>query len=296
MELLVIALLAMLMVILLFFGIKGIMHRDVYVDRFKVQKYDPSQDEHIQKAKEYHKKKEKRKKIPFSQKITLILLGGFIFAALAYAVSGKGYIALIAMLGGLYIPRVFYKWQLKNEQRLITNQIEQAIEAMSMVMRSGGGMPEAIERAVENTNNPIKAELERVLYEIKLGKPEAEVLQKFAERINVPELEMLSISAELQRDGMPINIANVLNNMQSSIRTRQGYIDEVKAMTSENRLAVWIVSAIPFIMVAIIRPLMPEFRQVLFETAGGVVFSLFMFATIILGISWAFKIANVENL
>lgn len=290
------ALLVMIMVILLFYGAKNIMHRDVYADRFGMQKYDPSQDEYIQKAKEHHKKKDERKRIPFSQKLTLILLGGFIFAVLAYAISGKGYIALIAMLGGLYIPKLYINWQAKNEERLVTSQVEQAVEQMSMVLKSGGGMPDAIEKALKEAKNPIKAELDRILYEIKLGKPEAEVLQKFTERVNVPELEMLSISSDLQRDGMAVNMANVLSNMQSSIRTRQGYIEEVKAMTSENRLAVWVVATIPFIMIAIMRTIMPEFRHVLFETLGGIMFSLLMFSAIIFGIGWALKIANVEEI
>lgn len=289
------AFLVMLMVVFLFFGIKHITHRDISAARFGVQKFKPEEDEHIQKAKRKFKQKEKQKKLPRTQKIALIAIGSIGFATIALAVSGKIYIAFIAMLGGFYVPNIWYNWNKKSQERMISSQVEQATEAMSIVLRSGGGMAEAIEKGMKDIKNPFKTELEQTLYEMKLGKPEAEVLQGLSERVPVPELEMLAIASELQRDGMAVNMANVLNNMQSNIRTRQGNIDEIRAITAENRMAVWIVAIIPFVMIAIMRTILPEFKQVLFENVFGIMFSIVMFSIIIFGIGWALKIANVED-
>jgi Flp pilus assembly protein TadB len=99
----------------------------------------------------------------------------------------------------------------------------------------------------------------------------------------------------LKKEGLVINTTNVMSDIQHSIRERQAYTEEVRVMTTENRLAVWIVSIIPFVLIAIMRNLMPGFRETLFENALGIAFSFLMFTTIIGGVAWALNIADVEK-
>lgn len=289
------AIAVMFMVVLLFLGIKIVTEKGYSATRFGLQRYDPQKDEHLQKAKKVHTKKKERLKMSLSQRVGLILSGGFFLGFVAFAVTGSGVITTISALGGFLMPLLREKRIIKSKERLYSSQVEQAMETISMVIRSGGDITEGMERAAKEVGEPFRAVLLKAVDELRLGKPEVEVFQEMAAKTPVPELEMLSIATMLKKEGLVINTTNVMSSIQHSIRERQAYTEEVRVMTTENRLAAWIVSIIPFVLIAIMRNLMPGFRETLFENALGIVFSFLMFTTIIGGVAWALNIADVEK-
>src|SRR5690606_22022325 len=94
---------------------------------------------------------------------------------------------LVAAFSGYIFPKVWASWQLNNNVKVLNNQLEQAAETMAMVIRSGGSMMSAIDKATLEIENPLKKEMEKASYELKLGKPEADVLRDLSERVKLPE-------------------------------------------------------------------------------------------------------------
>ena len=289
------ALAIMAMVILLFYGVRIVTEKGYSASRFGLQRYDPQKDEHLQKAKMSHIKKKERLKMPAAQKAALIMTGGFFLGFMAFAVTGSMPITLISAQGGFLMPLLKEKSGIKTRERLYSSQVEQAMETVSMVVKSGGDIAEGMEKAAKEIGEPFRPVLLRAVDELRLGKPETEVFQEMAQKTPVPELEMLVIATMLKKEGLVINTTNVMGDIQHSVRERQAYTEEVRVMTTENRLAVWIVSIVPFVLVAIMRGLMPGFRETLFENQLGIIFSFAMFATIIGGVAWALNIADVEK-
>jgi len=280
----------------LIIGIRIVLKRDIAPTRFAVTKnYNPGHD-YIHKEENIKMAERQKPKIPLQKKIVLIILGLSVSFVFAFAVTGSILVSLLlAIFGGYIFPRTWLSLQLHNNVRILNSQLEQAAETMSMVIRTGGSIISAIDKATLEIENPFKRELEKTSYELKLGKPEAEALQDLAERVKLPELEMLAVASQLQREGMSINMATILNNIQNNIRIRQSLEEETKSLTAENRMAVWIVAAMPFVMLSIMRILAPDLTYFLFNTFAGVVFTIISFIVILIGVVWALKIAQMNT-
>lgn len=237
-----------------------------------------------------------RRKIPRARFVTLVLVGSLIAGGVMYIFSGRGWLTMLATPLGFLAPKIWLDWFTKTQYKLISHQLEQAIEAMAVVIRSGGGLPAALEKAIEISEQPLKAELERTANEIKLGLPEPEAFSRLSARVNLPEMDTLGVAFALRKDGMAVNMANVLTEIQTSLRQRQALNEEVNAVVAENKLAIWIVSAVPILTISIMRYVAPEMAAPLFDTLLGVFVLVFCLILIIIGILWSLKLADGDNL
>ncbi len=291
------SILALIAIFFLITGLQKILKKDISAQRFSArQHYDPENDDILQKENKKLSERNNKPELPLNKKIILIVFGCSLSFVFALAITGSIIISLlICLFGGYLLPKIWSAWQLKSSVKTLNNQLEQVAETMAMVIRSGGSLTSAIDKAVLEIGNPLRKELERASYEMKLGKPEAETLRDLADRVKLPELEMLAVASQLQREGMSINMATVLNNIQSNIRIRQSLQEEVRSLTSENRMAVWIVASIPFIMLTIMRFLAPDLTNFLFHTVPGIIFTMACFTLILVGVIWALKIAEMDE-
>lgn len=285
---LIFAVLGGIMAFMAVFGIGELLKRTTGHNRFGAFRHD-FQKEKVEKIKET-----KSVSIPPAMKILLILGGGFAFGCVVMIVTGKLSIAALSSLGGFIVPKLWLQHLERNQEKALASQLEQAVESMSMVIRSGGGISDALEKALDDAKEPLKKYLIQASSELKLGVPEMDVFQRLADRINVPEIDMLSVATALRKEGMAVNMANVLSQIQGNIRVRQAFEGEVKAITSENRMAVWIVAAVPFFTISLIRFFSPDFIAPLFNNIIGIVALLLTIILVVVGVIWALKIADTE--
>ena len=229
-------------------------------------------------------------------RVLLIVVSGIVCGSIAYAVTGLILVSLISSFTGLITPNIWYRWYKKNQESLIMQQMEQASETMASVIKSGGSMIAALEKAASESKEPLKKELIKASMELRLGVSTTEVFIHLAKRVALPEMLILSIGLELQQKGMPINTANMLLQIQKNIRQRQLLIQEIKTITTENKMAGWIVAAIPFLSIAMMRQFSPEFTDPLFKTVTGM--SIFLTCTLIIigGIYWVMKMTDMKEI
>lgn len=277
--------------ILFIFGLREIFKRDVKASKFSAFRYDASKELDIPRVNP----RERISNLHLGRNILLFILGGTLFGIIAFIISGKLFIAVLAFPAGIVAPKLWDQRGKKKYENTLAMQIEQAVESMSIVIRSGGGMPDAIEKALTDAEEPFKKELEQVSSELKLGVPEPNVFARLADRVDIEEMEMLSVATTLQQEGLAVNMANVFKQIQNNIRTRQAFQEEVRAITSENRMAVWIVACVPVFTIAIMRLFAPDFIAPLFETFIGGVTLTVCAILVVTGVIWALRIANNDD-
>jgi len=273
-------------------GIKMLLHRDVNISRFGVVKYNREKDKQLTKMNLAAKEKSPLT-VPIF--IILVLTGAILFFGGVYIFTGVLKLSLFASAGGFIAPKIWLDWYKKKQEKLVSSQAEQALETMATVIKSGGGMYEALDKAVNNVGEPLKSKLEHTLSEMKIGISEDEAFLRLAEQLDIPEMSMLNVASLIRKEGITVNMATVFTSIQSNLRQRQAFIEEVKAITSENRLAVWVVAAVPFFTVGIIRFFGPDFIDPLFTAPIGLIMFVILTIMIIVGIYWALKIADTTN-
>ncbi|MHB1126976.1 MAG: type II secretion system F family protein [Bacillota bacterium] len=273
---------------LLVYGAKLATHREINLNRFIPGKYQPTLAE--------AKKKSKPQPLPTARTVLLVLSGGLTAGVIVYTVVGILWVALGASFLGLLVPRRWSNWHQAGQSKLRSSQIEQAMEIMSAILRSGDGITSALERAAREIGRPLSSELVQTTGEIKVGKSPAEAFEHLADRVQLPEMAMLNLAVSLQQTGMAINMAAVFEEIQSGIRNRQALAEEVSALTAQNRMSAWIVGAVPFGFIGMVRWIAPDFVAPLFETPLGLTVFVVSTATIISGIIWITLMAGADIL
>ena len=271
--------------VLLIVSLRSMFKREKNISKFSV---NWKEEEHY---KTYERKKRKTNPIM----LMFVIIGGFIGFGIMFLVTGKQKFSLIGLLIGFLVPNIWRKRHEKKQQHLILLQLEQTAEIMSSVLRSGSGLVDALERSANEIANPLREELLITANEIKLGVSNAMAFQNLANRVEVDQLDILSMAINLQEEGVAVNLSALLEQIQDNIRYKLAHQRQVKVMTAENRLAGWIVSVLPFGTLAIMRLIMPDIVAPLFTTTIGLIIFTFNTVVIVIGVIWLMKIANVET-
>lgn len=288
------ALLAASSVLMLFYGIRGLSRPAYKVDRFKARSYSVESDEDYMEHEKELREIEKLYKVDNSKKILLLIAASAACGAIGYSISGQVHISLASCLFGFAAPAAFEKWHADGQRKLLEKQFEQAAEQMAIVIKSGGSIQSAIEKAAEEAKYPLKKELEVMSAQTKLNMPPAQVFLLAKEKIPVPELEMLVMVFSLQQQGMAVNAASVLERVEESIRARRAFREQISAITSEGRLSSKVVGVMPFLVIGFIRKVAPEFMDPLFTTAWGMALLAGCVISILVGMAWINRMIRIE--
>lgn len=254
-----------------------------------ISKFAPDWEE------EHYKTYERKKRRINPLILILVIIGSITGFGIMFLVTGMFTYSLIGLLIGFLVPSFWGKRHTKKQRQLMLIQLEQTAEIMSSVLRSGSGLVDALERAANEIANPLKSELLTTANEIKLGTSNSIAFQNLASRVDIDQLDILSMAINLQEQGMAVNLSTLLEQIQDNIRYRLSYQRQVRVMTAEYRLAGWIVSALPFVTLFIMRLVMPDIVAPLFNTTLGLVLFTFNTVVIVIGVVWLMKIANVES-
>lgn len=266
-------------------GLQFYNRREIEVNRFK-----PNYDK-----EEVEIKPQKNHALSSSKRILLIISGGLTTGVLVYAVVGNLIMAFISSFAGFFFPGVWFKWYTKNQEKLVSGQFEKAAEIMAAVIKTENNMVAALERAASDNSEPLRSKLNKTAKEISLGIPPNKAFESLARSVNVPEILIISVGIDLQQKGMAINMSSMLEQVQKNIRNRQALRDELNVMTTENKIAGWVVAAIPFATLALFRLINPEFVAPLFNTTVGLAIFAFCFIVIALGLYWLLQIAEMKE-
>ena len=236
-----------------------------------------------------------KKALSNSKTIIMVIAGGLSTGVLAYAIVGNAYISALSSLLGFIFPKLWYTWYSKGQEKLASKQMEKAAETMAAVLKTENNIVAALERAAFDCDEPLKSKLTKTAQEIRLGIQTNIAFDNLAKSVDVPEMMIISIGIELQQQGMAINMASTLEQVQKNSRSRQALRDELNVMTTENKMSGWIVSAIPFVTLAMIRKVSPEFIAPLFNTPVGLSVFIGCVAIIAVGLYWLLQIAEMKD-
>ena len=97
---------------------------------------------------------------------------------------------------------------------------------------------------VENANEPSKSEFSRAITDERLGIPLEEAIRKVSVRMASRDLEQVAMLAELLRTTGG-NAAEVLDVIVLTVRERHDIRRLVRTLTTQGRMARWILTALP---------------------------------------------------
>jgi tight adherence protein B len=206
-----------------------------------------------------------------------VALTGIAFL-LIYAITGSYWWAILAFV----IPYLSREWVLRTLKRRrdrFAEQLPDALQVVASALRSGHSFAGALAVVVESSSEPMKSEMQRVVADEQLGVPIQESLGVVAERMASRDIEQLALVAQLQREAGG-DSAEVIDRVAETVRERFDLRRLIQTLTMQGRMSRWIVTALPIVIVIVIRLENPHYFHPLVSTLGGKV-------VLILAAAWA---------
>lgn len=223
-------------------------------------------------------------------------------AGFAAAASGAGsadggvsppLAAGIGAIVGLLLPALYLRVRIARRAKQTEHQLVELCEVMSTMLSSGFGYVQALGAAADQIGRPLGEEVGRFLDAVRLGSDFDRALAETRERVDSPDFEVIATALEVQRRTGG-NLAEILRGVGQTIRERQAFQQELRALTSRERFSAIIVAAFPLLLAVVLTAMMPDvFGRLITDPTGRIVLGIALVMDL-LGYACARRLAKLE--
>jgi tight adherence protein B len=191
-----------------------------------------------------------------------------IVPVLALLFTGKVIIAIVATVVAMIFPRLAYGYLKKKRQESVINQMPDALNMMGGSLRSGASLAIALDLVATETPPPFSQEISLLLREQKIGISLEDAMESMSKRLRLEEVDLF-VSAVTISKNVGGNLAEVLERLAQTLRSKAVMEGKIKALTSQGKLQGIVVGLLPIFMGFALNYLEPEAMAPLFSTWYG---------------------------
>lgn len=166
-------------------------------------------------------------------------------------------IAAFAVLFPL-APLVVFNHLASKRSKKLASQLTDALQIVCRSLEAGHPVATAVSLVAREMPDPIGTEFGMTADEVSYGMSLTNAVQRMAERAGDPDVELFAATVRLQ-EKTGGNLTELLKANTKTIRERQTMRLKVRAATSEGRASAMILTSAPFLVMAAIHMLRPEF-------------------------------------
>ncbi|MCL5057063.1 MAG: type II secretion system F family protein [Actinobacteria bacterium] len=200
------------------------------------------------------------------------------------------------ILAGLMVTVISILWlRVAKARRLskFNSQIGDALVIMSNALRSGFSFLQAMDMVRKELPNPLSKEFGRTFQEMNLGTATEEALGNLNTRVNSDDLDLVITAVLIQRQ-VGGNLAEILDNIASTIRERIRIKGEIKTLTAQGKMSGFVIGLLPVVLAVVMSFISPDYMSVLFTTPFGLAMLAGAVILEIIGILLIRKIIDIK--
>jgi tight adherence protein B len=164
---------------------------------------------------------------------------------------------------------------------------------VSTSLRSGFGLPQALDSISRDSAEPIAKEFSRALAETRIGTDIADALERLANRMGSKAMSMAVMAIRIQRE-VGGNLAETLETTAKTLRERESLFRQVRALSAEGRLSAYILIALPIGLFLYMMWVNYEYISLLWTTGLGLVMLIGGIVSLIIGVFWMRRVVRIE--
>jgi tight adherence protein B len=191
------------------------------------------------------------------------------FGAVVLAAAWSSWFILLLPVG----PVAVWYWvgrQARRQRKLFAEQLPDNLDVMAQSTRVGHSLVGALSAMAEGAAQPSRREFARVVTDEQLGIPLEDALRTIAIRMENRDMDHVALVALLQRETGGAS-AEVIDQVADNIRGRMEIRRLVNTLTAQGRLARWIVSLMPVVLILMILLIFPSYLDPLLHESFGIV-------------------------
>jgi tight adherence protein B len=220
-----------------------------------------------------------------------IALGLAIFAMLIG--GGSAIYLLVGLVLGVALPWIYLSVKKRRRLRAFKAQLADTLQLMAGSLSAGLSLAQSVDTVIREGTDPMAAEFRRALVETRLGVEIEDALNGVAERMGSVDFEWVVMAIRIQRE-VGGNLSELLNKVAETIREREYLERQVKTLSAEGRLSVWILGGLPPGFLAYLGIANPSYVTPLFTSPIGWVLLTVMGVLLTAGILWMKRVVKVE--
>lgn len=214
--------------------------------------------------------------------LALILSAAGVFLILN-ALFSSPYVALTGIPIGIFLPVSYLNGLVKKRGEVLARQLHGALIMWANSIRSGASLSQAIIASIDRVQPEINEELKLIKYNIDLGTSAADSLEKAQERMPVAEFKMVVLTAKIHKQ-LGGNLAERFEKIAVTIEDRVAVRANLKAYTTQARLGATVAGAMPFVTLAILKMMSPDYLKPMVQSPHGIM--ALIAAVILVFVGW----------
>lgn len=202
--------------------------------------------------------------------VSTVLAAGMLVVAAGWLVAGSpvfgAAIAGCGLVGGLGAVRA----DADKRQASLRDEVPDALRSLGVCFRAGL----SLEQTLRQTGAEMRGSLGELFLSssrvLETGGGAGEALEVFRRRADVPELAFVAVALDVQHT-CGGSIAPVLEAARESVEGEIDLARSLRVQTAQAKLSARIVTAMPFVLVALFSLMSPGFLAPFFESVEGAV-------------------------
>ncbi|MBE6408755.1 MAG: hypothetical protein E7038_09160 [Lentisphaerae bacterium] len=203
------------------------------------------------------------------------------------------FLALLTVVITFPMPRLYLRHLKKLRLQKFSDQLEDALLAMSSSLKAGFSINQAIESVAQENRSPISFEFKLLTNEIRLGVPLEEALENMNKRMQSPDLELVSVAIITARQTGG-ELTGVLERLAGVIRERVRIQQKIRSLTAQGRMQAWIIGLVPFALMLALFYIAPDMMDSFFSNFIGILLLIGVIVLDICGFLMIRKITTID--
>ena len=220
----------------------------------------------------------------------LLALGGYLLASLVF---GNPLAGLLTAATGVIIPLVLLTFKMKRRTKRMHSQLSDALSILASSLRAGHSFVQSLNLVAQEIGEPSATEYRRLLAELRLGRDLNDALDSLADRVGSEDFRWAILAVKIQRE-VGGNLAEVLDTVADTLREREAVAGQVKALSAEGRLSMYLLCGLPFGVAVYLLLVNPEYISLLWTTRMGMIMLAVGGSLMALGIVWMRKVVRID--
>ena len=216
-----------------------------------------------------------------------------IVASLVVAIATQSLFGLLVGLAAPFVLRIYVKHRVSSTRKAFGEQLPDNLEVLAGALRAGHSLVGAMNVMVDGGIEPSKSEFRRVLSDEQLGIPIDQALMVTSQRMDNVDVEQVAIVTRLQREAGG-NTAEVLDRVVENVRGRMEIRRLIRVLTAQGRLARWVLTGLPLVLVGFLMVINPDWLDPLTATNVGRAFLVLWVLMLLAGSVVIKRIVEIE--
>lgn len=198
----------------------------------------------------------------------VLVIAGGIVGALVGLVIGVPVLSVLLVILAPVVGHLVLGFLAGKRRAKFDQQLGDTLQLLAGGLRAGHSILRAIDAAASESQSPTSEEMRRVITETSLGRDLLASLTDTSERMRNEDFVWIAQAIQINRE-VGGNLAEVLDQVNETIRERSEIKGHIKALAAEGKFSAYILIAMPFGIVVMLMMVNPGYMDSMFTHPLG---------------------------